>query len=38
MALCREAGVPIVEDNPYGLLRFEGDAAALRCEPSTPRT
>jgi 2-aminoadipate transaminase len=23
--LCREAGVPIVEDNPYGLLRFEGD-------------
>ncbi len=27
--LCREAGVPIVEDNPYGLLRFEG--AALPC-------
>jgi 2-aminoadipate transaminase len=26
VALCREAGVPIVEDNPYGLLRFEGDA------------
>jgi len=24
IALCREAGVPIVEDNPYGLLRFEG--------------
>ena len=24
--LCREAGVPIVEDNPYGLLRFEGEA------------
>jgi 2-aminoadipate transaminase len=24
VALCREAGVPIVEDNPYGLLRFEG--------------
>lgn len=24
-ALCREAGVPIVEDNPYGLLRFEGE-------------
>jgi 2-aminoadipate transaminase len=23
--LCREAGVPIVEDNPYGMLRFEGD-------------
>jgi 2-aminoadipate transaminase len=22
--LCREAGIPIVEDNPYGLLRFEG--------------
>jgi DNA-binding transcriptional MocR family regulator len=26
VALCREAHVPIVEDNPYGLLRFEGDA------------
>jgi DNA-binding transcriptional MocR family regulator len=26
IALCREAGIPIVEDNPYGLLRFEGDA------------
>src|SRR2546422_2281828 len=25
IALCREAGIPIVEDNPYGLLRFEGD-------------
>jgi 2-aminoadipate transaminase len=24
--LCREARVPIVEDNPYGLLRFEGSA------------
>jgi 2-aminoadipate transaminase len=24
--LCREARVPIVEDNPYGLLRFEGPA------------
>ncbi len=23
--LCREASVPIIEDNPYGLLRFEGD-------------
>jgi 2-aminoadipate transaminase len=23
--LCREAGVPILEDNPYGLLRFEGE-------------
>jgi 2-aminoadipate transaminase len=23
--LCREAGIPIVEDNPYGLLRFEGE-------------
>jgi 2-aminoadipate transaminase len=22
--LCREAGIPIIEDNPYGLLRFEG--------------
>jgi 2-aminoadipate transaminase len=22
--LCREAAIPIVEDNPYGLLRFEG--------------
>src|SRR6266511_1264674 len=25
IALCREARIPIVEDNPYGLLRFEGD-------------
>src|SRR6266540_1016565 len=24
--VCRAAGVPIVEDNPYGMLRFEGDA------------
>jgi 2-aminoadipate transaminase len=24
--LCRSAGVPIVEDNPYGLLRFEGES------------
>ncbi|MGZ8630246.1 MAG: aminotransferase-like domain-containing protein [Actinomycetota bacterium] len=24
VALCREAGIPIVEDNPYGMLRFEG--------------
>jgi 2-aminoadipate transaminase len=23
--VCRSAGVPIVEDNPYGLLRFEGE-------------
>jgi DNA-binding transcriptional MocR family regulator len=23
--LCREASIPIVEDNPYGLLRFEGE-------------
>ena len=26
VALCHNAGVPIVEDNPYGMLRFEGDA------------
>ena len=26
ISLCREAGIPIVEDNPYGLLRFEGEA------------
>jgi DNA-binding transcriptional MocR family regulator len=25
IALCREASVPILEDNPYGMLRFEGD-------------
>src|SRR5918992_988559 len=25
VALCREARIPIVEDNPYGMLRFEGD-------------
>jgi 2-aminoadipate transaminase len=24
IALCREASIPVVEDNPYGLLRFEG--------------
>jgi len=24
VALCREAHIPIIEDNPYGLLRFEG--------------
>lgn len=24
VALCREASIPIIEDNPYGLLRFEG--------------
>ncbi len=23
--VCRDAGIPIVEDNPYGMLRFEGD-------------
>src|SRR5919198_111849 len=22
--VCRDAGVPIIEDNPYGMLRFEG--------------
>jgi DNA-binding transcriptional MocR family regulator len=26
VALCREASIPIIEDNPYGMLRFEGDA------------
>jgi DNA-binding transcriptional MocR family regulator len=26
VALCREAGIPIIEDNPYGLLRSEGEA------------
>jgi 2-aminoadipate transaminase len=25
VTLCREAGVPIIEDNPYGLLRFGGE-------------
>lgn len=25
VAMCREAGIPIVEDNPYGMLRFEGE-------------
>jgi len=29
VGLCREAGIPILEDNPYGMLRFEG--AALPC-------
>ena len=23
--VCRDAGVPIIEDNPYGMLRFDGD-------------
>jgi 2-aminoadipate transaminase len=37
VALCREAGIPIVEDNPYGMLRFEGESLpALRS--STPST
>ena len=26
VALCRAAGIPILEDNPYGLLRFEGES------------
>jgi 2-aminoadipate transaminase len=31
VAVCREAGIPIVEDNPYGMLRFEGTSPpALR--------
>src|SRR6185436_11819012 len=30
IALCREAGIPIIEDNPYGLLRFEGEAEPCR--------
>jgi 2-aminoadipate transaminase len=25
VALCREAGIPIVEDNPYGMLRLDGE-------------
>ena len=25
VSLCREAGIAIVEDNPYGMLRFEGE-------------
>jgi 2-aminoadipate transaminase len=25
VALCREAAVPILEDNPYGMLRFDAD-------------
>jgi 2-aminoadipate transaminase len=24
--VCRGAGIPIIEDNPYGMLRFEGEA------------
>lgn len=23
--LCREASIPVIEDNPYGMLRFEGE-------------
>jgi 2-aminoadipate transaminase len=26
VGLCREARIPIVEDNPYGMLRFEGES------------
>ena len=26
VSLCREASIPIIEDNPYGMLRFEGEA------------
>lgn len=26
VALCREARIPIVEDNPYGMLRFDGES------------
>ncbi|HTG47957.1 MAG TPA: PLP-dependent aminotransferase family protein [Actinomycetota bacterium] len=26
VALCRETGIPIIEDNPYGLLRFDDEA------------
>jgi 2-aminoadipate transaminase len=26
IALCREASIPIIEDNPYGMLRFEGES------------
>ncbi|HYZ13911.1 MAG TPA: PLP-dependent aminotransferase family protein [Actinomycetota bacterium] len=25
VALCREARIPIIEDNPYGMLRFDGE-------------
>jgi DNA-binding transcriptional MocR family regulator len=25
VGLCREAGIPLIEDNPYGMLRFEGE-------------
>ncbi|QLJ06178.1 PLP-dependent aminotransferase family protein [Streptomyces sp. NEAU-sy36] len=25
LEVCRRAGVPVVEDNPYGLLRYEGE-------------
>lgn len=28
VALCHDAGIPIVEDNPYGMLRFEGEPLA----------
>ncbi len=25
VSLCREASIPIIEDNPYGMLRFDGE-------------
>ena len=33
VALCREASIPIIEDNPYGLLRFEGEASPVSANP-----
>jgi DNA-binding transcriptional MocR family regulator len=37
VALCRDAGIPIIEDNPYGLLRFEGERSPA-CVRWIPRT
>ena len=36
--ICREANILVLEDNPYGLLRFDGKPLTHRCGPATRRT
>ena len=35
--LPRRRGVLVLEDNPYGLLGFDGEPYRARCAPTTPR-
>ena len=35
--ICEHFGLPIVEDDPYGELRFEGDASSVACRPAKDR-